>query len=400
MKKVLHLTNKHVGFDDRIFYKEAICLSKKYDVYILSPGRDGDVIDMGLKNKSEGIYSGVKQYAYDIIPMKNYFLRAIRKLLRKLGFWKYHELKIIMKKLDELELRPDIIHLHDYSLIYYIEKFKKKYGCSVIFDCHEYYYLYDLDINKFRLSSILSYLKLLRFTRKLRIIDGVISVNTFMKHFNMLLVQSKCNHEVIENKSIFKQISKKSVDIDSKVWLVHEGSMKFNRGLILMCDIFIDEWIRSNVRLKIIGKITGPEKKYIEKRKKNEPWLNECIVEIGWVDYENLNIKIEGDIGIVFIQDSINAMLSIPIKVYNYLASGLPIITTKIPLTKQLVEEYGFGIAVDKNAFSIKDAIRRIHSEREKYLENIEKNRKRFEWNVEEIKLLEFYKKIELLRTV
>ncbi len=391
-KKILHITSGHTGFDERIFHKEVLSLAKSYDITVLSPGVNGKVIKNNGELITEGTYHNVEQYAFakisDVTGKQKLFwkvLRIIKVKDRLLSKWAYDKIK-------NNNIKADVVHIHEPDLFSLAIRLKNEWNCKIVFDCHEFYYLYPLNWHRYPRSHWQVYGELLRFKKRLPKFDAIVSVNRTMKNINSLFA-SETNHEVIYNNTILKFPEKN--ERNDKTILVHDGLLPFNRGFKLMCDIFLDCWIKENVRLLIVGEIKGAEKTYFDNRCIKEPWLKECIQDTGWLDLkyvpENL---LKGDIGIIFFESNYNNMLGMPNKFFNYGAACLPILSTKLPELMDIVEGNRIGKCVDRNVESIKDGIKTIIDNKEVFKNNLKSCKSLFEWKSEEKKLLSLYERI------
>lgn len=86
--------------------------------------------------------------------------------------------------------------------------------------------------------------------------------------------------------------------------------------------------------------------------------------------------------------------LSLPNKVFEAIAAGLPIITGPSPSVVSLVEQYDIGVICDpQNPQSIADAIQRITQPEnlQRYQENVQRARHELTWEAEARKLIALY---------
>ena len=111
-ENIAHITTVHIRTDTRIFYKEVISCSKKYNTFlIVADGKGND------KRK------GVK--ILDLGKPKNRFLRVL--------IYGLKALPIIIKN------KIKVVHFHDPELIP-IGLILKLFGYKVIYDIHELVY--------------------------------------------------------------------------------------------------------------------------------------------------------------------------------------------------------------------------------------------------------------------
>ena len=108
--KVCHVTSSHSRYDGRIFQKECVSLSKKYDVTLLCSDLLNDEINHNVKIKSIGVDNKSRINRFFIIPGK------------------------ISK--EAIKIDADVYHIHDPELISLVGLLKKK-GKKVVFDSHE-----------------------------------------------------------------------------------------------------------------------------------------------------------------------------------------------------------------------------------------------------------------------
>ena len=161
-RKILHIGYSHPKDDMRIVQKECKSLTEEgYDVTYVTHNEAGgencSVKIISLKNKNDSI-------------MVNYF---INKGLRD-------EYMSIIE-----ELRPDIIHIHEYGISYLVGIIKKKYpSIKVIYDVHEdnENFEYESDMKKYGkfFAKVLCKLRGRKEKEAWKMSDAVITVTSFL----------------------------------------------------------------------------------------------------------------------------------------------------------------------------------------------------------------------------
>jgi glycosyltransferase involved in cell wall biosynthesis len=104
-------------------------------------------------------------------------------------------------------------------------------------------------------------------------------------------------------------------------------------------------------------------------------------------------------VGLVTLHPRLNYVDSQPIKMFEYMAAGVPVVCSSFPLWRGIVEGHRCGICVDPmNPGEIAAAIDRLASSpgevEEMGRRGREAVRERFNWAVEEAKLLDLYRGI------
>ena len=367
MIKICHLTSVHKRYDTRIFIKQCKSLANhNMDTHLVVADGLGDE----LKDKVKIIDVGFKQ-------------GRIRRIL----------LTTILVYKKALELDCEIYHLHDPELLPIGLRLKKK-GKKVIFDSHE-------DFSK-------------QFLNKPYLIKPLRKVISFfiLKYENY--VCSKLDYIVAATsyiKTKFLKINKNSIDInnfpvidelfndtlweDKKNEVFYVGAIEKVRG--------IKEMVKSmehtnNIELNLGGKFTDDQNELYQEVKSFEGW--DKVKELGYLNREDiLKTLNRSKAGLVTLHPIINYMDALPVKMFEYMAAEIPVITSDIPLWKDIVESNECGIAVNPmNPKEIADAISYIINNPNEASKMGKNGRlaviNKFNWSKEEEKLLTVYKKI------
>jgi glycosyltransferase involved in cell wall biosynthesis len=114
---------------------------------------------------------------------------------------------------------------------------------------------------------------------------------------------------------------------------------------------------------------------------------------------EGLKTIARCQVGLALLQPSPNYLGSYPTKIFEYMALGIPFITSNFPLYQEIVETYQCGICVDPlDKLQVANAIQKLASDNnlleEMGRKGIEAAESTFSWDREESKLLEFYRNV------
>ena len=394
---VLHITLGHSAFDCRIFYKELRSLSQKYNCYELCGVADGKTLTtMHDKLKIEqGIHDNICCLAYksEKTSFILSFLKRHRPTLYKRLYNRYLTGQVL-KVLNKNNIHPDIIHFHDLRFMYVAIALKEKLGCKLIFDSHEFYFAYSFNVGFTEKSCFNAGYILSDWSKAIKASDYVIGCTKTMDNLISIIRQDD-NHGIVYNTAMFEADSReRSININNKIILLHEGSLEFSRGLKLMIDIFRDEYIREHFQLRIVGTINGEEKKYFEQKCQEYNITEDNIYFTGWVDYLDVPKEMKGDIGILFFEKKLNAFYSMPNKFYNYLAKGLPVIATHCADFCDMIEKKQTGVVVERNVESVKDGLIKLVDNYDYYQRNVLKSQDEYLWSNDEKTLFAIYEQV------
>jgi glycosyltransferase involved in cell wall biosynthesis len=395
MKTILHISNHHSSFDDRIFYKELISLSSNYNCYLISGGNlSGKLTTMGGDTVAPGMHNNITIMPFPNSISRNIIMRIIRKIFVPVYNLLYYNACFI--KIANIcktaNIKPDVIHFHDLDFYSIAKKLKKYFRCKLVFDCHEFYFSYCFQ-NKLSYTTLKKAAKSVMLLKQaVRSSDYVISVTKNLDNIISLIMKSD-NHAIIYNSSLFPV--KDALELmENRICLVHEGAMSFNRGLRLMLELFTDGYFRNNVKLKIVGSLEGAEKTFFYNFCE-EHGIDDSMVEVtGWIPYEKLPGYLSGNIGIIFFEKTFNTYYGMPNKLFNYINASMPILSTHCAELSDFIEYNKIGCIVERNIDSIKMGLKELVSNYSFYQKNIKNIQNLVSWEAEKNKLISLYQKL------
>jgi glycosyltransferase involved in cell wall biosynthesis len=363
---IVHLTSVHPRDDIRIFYKECRSLvTGGYAVTLLVADGLGDSVREGVK-------------IIDVGHEKGRVRRILRTTSRMLSKAK--------------ELGADVYHLHDPELIP-VGLRLKRLGKFVVFDAHE-------DVPK----QLLGKPYLTPFVLKLLSMSFTIFERYACSRFDGILAATPS----IRDK--FLEINANTIDVNNypligeldatEPWstktreVCYVGNIAGLRGIREMVQAI--NLVSEPAVLTLVGRFTEP---VIESEVKTyKGWGR--VTALGVCDRQGVKAALDRAVaGLVTLHPAINYLDALPIKMFEYMAAGIPVIASNFPLWQKIVEDHDCGVCVDPlNPRAIAAAID-LFLENRAYAETMGLNgalavKNYFNWGIEEKKLLAFYSRI------
>lgn len=297
MIKICHITCLHENDDTRIFLKECVSLAKchEYDVYQVAPG--------------------TTQYVRGVHCL------GIEKVNGNRVYRMIKSSRLAYKK--ALSINANVYHFHDPILLPYGVKLKKR-GKIVIFDSHE-------DVP----ASILDKTWIPKPFRKMISASYKAYETHAVSKFDLVIAATQHIHQQFEGRAKKAAVIYNYPLLDDIVY--HEDSF-VNRGKNICYAGGISLLRGSKVMSEAIGQCDGKLLVAGKADKESEPYLSLKHVEyLGVLPHEQIN-ELYGKCraGIFACQPAHNYIDSVPIKIFEYMAAGLPVITSNFPLLRSI----------------------------------------------------------------
>jgi glycosyltransferase involved in cell wall biosynthesis len=308
--RVTHLTTVHAPFDTRIFAKECRSLVEAgYDVSLIAPHDRAEVVD------------GVR-----VRPIPRPVTRASRMLIASS--------QALAAAVSE---RADVYHCHDPELIP-IGLLLKALGKCVIYDVHEDVPSQTLGkhwiprLLRRPLAAVIAVVE----TIAARCFDGIVAATpTIAARFPDWKTITVHNYPRIDS------LPTDPVSLGERDRCVaYVGAISEDRGLFNMLSALV----HVDGRLLLAGRFSPPS--LADRARQAPAWRQ--------VDYHGLldrqgvaNLLSQSRVGIVTLLPTANYLPSLPVKLFEYMLAGLPVVASDFPLWRAIVDDAACGLLVD-----------------------------------------------------
>lgn len=269
-------------------------------------------------------------------------------LFLRMPFYGGYILKTIKKSLD---LKPDVIHAHDLDTLAAGIGIKLLLNVPLIFDAHEdapsmWESMYP---NKKRIAWFIRLYEkiLIKFTDRVIAAESLYTVN-MKKYYNI-------NPTIIMN---FPDLAKfnptldassiiKKYGLENKIVISQIGAIGNIRGTFETLEAL--QYIENNnVKLFLIGKVTKEmQYKLIEIVKKYKIEDKVILLPNG-IRHEDIpKYYRASDISMALLYPVSTYVTSVPTKLYESLAVGVPVIAADLPHIKDIIDTYEAGLCAD-----------------------------------------------------
>jgi glycosyltransferase involved in cell wall biosynthesis len=371
MAHIVHLTTVHRPFDTRIFQRECRTLAQAgYSVSLVAPHSTRETVD------------GVK-----IVPIPGLSNRQARGARFTRGLWSVYWLA--------RHLQADLYHFHDPELLPVGILLKLTTPARLVYDVHENHSkkIQAREWLPRPLRKAASWLMTVMEKAAIPLMDGVVAVTM---HISSKFPPDKTR--VVRNYPLLSMMAL-STDgqrvYEDNHTLIYTGGLSNHRGIYQIVQAL--NYVKTpNVVLIILG---GLQDRETAVPIKELPGWNQ-VNYYGQVPYgkvsEYLNMAA---IGLVCSQPVYDYDKALPNKLFEYMAAGLPVITSNFALWKEVVEGNQCGVTVDSTQpEDIAQAIDNLlaHPENRRTMgANAQRAiREKYHWEHESMKLLNLYKEI------
>ncbi len=336
--KIVVLSTGHRPNDDRIYYKEILSLLTKYPrIDLIVPVNPGESYDL---------CAGV----------------VLHSLPRRCGLVG-RLLTVFMGAIKVIRLKSDICHFHDLDFVVMVPLIRLFSKAKVIYDSHEVYpesMLISSNIPR-ALRPLAAWTVNLIEKRCARFCSVVITADdpctkSFQQH--RIAAVSLFNYPRLSLFSGDAQRAKKIAETFSgRKILLYEGTMSRDRGLFHMLDgMQILKEMVPDALLLLVG-LNDPGLLAQANEQIRRENLTNYVRILPWVSHTEIADYIScADVGLVPWQPSLKNSKNIPIKIFEYMICGIPLLAANLPSIAYYLGASGAGVmydSTDSMAFAI-----------------------------------------------
>ncbi len=361
--KVCHITTVHPAKDTRIFQKECVSLANHgFDTHLI------------VANQKSEVDQNVHIHNVEV-NTKNRIQR-----FRKTAEAAYQK---------ALEIDAALYHFHDPELIPVGKKLKAK-GKHVIFDSHE-----DVPLQIYNKPYIPKFArpiisKTYAWYEKSGVekFDAIIIAGPgYEERMRKMNPNTICiyNFPIIKNSEIEKWENKKDE-------IAYVGTLLQERG--------VKEMVQSMSEVNATFNLAG--KWHFDDYKKEVMSLSswEKVKFWGFVNRQQINeIHNRSKIGLATLMPIPTYLDAYPVKMFEYMAAGIPCVISNFPMLKKVMDEEQCGICVDPEnpneiAAAVNDLLQNEAKAKQMGLNGRQAIEKKYNWKTQEKLLLNLYYKI------
>jgi glycosyltransferase involved in cell wall biosynthesis len=367
MIKVVHLTSAHPRYDIRIFEKECRSLAQAgFNVTL--------VVADGLPNET---LHGVNIASVGPAGSR----------------WKRMTTTARHVASKALSLKADIYHLHDPELLPHAKSLSRQ-GAAVIFDAHE-----DLPKQVRSKPYLPFWVKgaASAFSAKLeqhfaRHLTGVVGATpNITQKFSQFCAHSTTIH----NYPTAETFNDTPPPYENRPpFAVYVGGLTKLRGITeIVTAVGLSQ---HDCRLLLAGDFSNSD--FEQQLRKLPGW--EKVDYFGYLSREEIHAIFEKSrLGLVLLHPTVNYVEALPIKLFEYMAAGIPVLASNFPLWENIINTHKCGICVNPlNPAEIAQAIDYLLSdpnEAKRMGQNgYRAMREHFNWATEASGLVQFYKQV------
>lgn len=361
--KVVHLTSVHARGDTRIFVKQCRTLAEHaYLVTLVVADGQGDATLHGVDIADVG--------------------RPLNRLQR---MWQTTE-QVYRRAVI---LDADIYHLHDPELIP-IGLRLKRMGKLVIFDAHE-------DVPKQLLSKpylpagarqVLSYAFSSFERRACARMDGIVAATPSIRDKFLAIHPDTVD---VNNYPLPSEFEASARWIDKAPEVCYVGGLAATRGLrelVEACSL-----LQTDTRLSLAGNFS--ESRLEAEAVQLPGWQR--VIRHGHLDRGGVSrVMSRAVAGLVTLHPISNYLEALPVKMFEYMAAGIPVIASNFPLWRSIIEAEQCGLCVDPlDPGAIARAIDHLASNPDLARQMGANGRRavlsHYNWAAQAVRLLDFY---------
>ena len=365
--KIAHLTSAHPRHDIRIFVKECASLAAAgHEVHLVVADGKGDEINRDVR-------------FHDVGPKRG---------------GRFSRMTGTVKRVYEkaLQLMPDVAHFHDPELIPAALRLQQA-GIKIIYDVHEDVPRQVLakhwipDLARPWVSRGVETLEDYAARRFDAIVAATPVIRDRFARAGAKKVIDVCNYPILA------ELIRDTPWASRRNEVCYLGGISRTRGIAPIIAALPD----TDTRLNLAGLWSEPDLK--AQLEAEAGWSR--VNDLGVLDRAGVaQVLAQSKIGLVTLLPTPSYVESLPIKLFEYMAAGMPVIASDFPLWRQIIEDADCGLLVDpQNPQAIADAIAELLADDERArlmgLSGKQAVLAKYSWLAEADKLVDLYQELD-----
>jgi glycosyltransferase involved in cell wall biosynthesis len=292
-------------------------------------------------------------------------------------FWHY---------VRDLPTKPDVVHCNDLDTLLVGILAKRKYGCRVIYDAHEFWPVADSLCRWIDTTFFAAVERLL-----IRKADAVVTVNPLLaeeirRAYRLKQVFSVPNVEPwIESRPALGTAREMAALADGRVKFLFQGRFTLARGV----EELIRGWVHVDAGKAALF-LRGPDNMWRQQATALAAQLGVLGKSVYFLESvtedQLVPAAAEADVGLIpYLPLALNERLSCPNKLSQYLHAGLMVVANDLPYVRSVIDEAGAGMCYDStNLVTLADVVHQV-ADNPEFLRRCRQNacrfaRERFNW--------------------
>jgi glycosyltransferase involved in cell wall biosynthesis len=243
------------------------------------------------------------------------------------------------------DLKPDLVHCHDFDTLPVGLWWGRLRGLPVIYDAHEYY----ADLVRPRLRGMpgkaayhaiqVAERGLARRATAVITVDEVLGPRYRSLNQRVLVIGHYPSRQLVgQPVPVFNR-----PDLN----MLYIGRLSTDRGLLVYLEILRHLRMRGLAARLILAGVFTPASEQTQFYSAASDML-EFIDFRGWVSYQDLpDLLTSADLGLALLQPLPRYVAALPVKLFEYMAAGLPVLASDFPPIRQVVQPLMCGALCD-----------------------------------------------------
>lgn len=325
------------------------------------------------------------------------------KINKLINFPIIFNLRMLLKIITTFtNFKPDLVHVHDLPMLPFGVVLKKIFKIKLIFDMHENYSaalksyrkknIFERVIKNYRVAEFFENYLIPKADYIITVVEESSSVwlNRGISPNKIIEVSNTVNLGEFGKQEIDTNIIKK---YENDFIIMYTGRVSLNRGLItpILSLKYLIEKI-PEIKLLIIG-----EGAYLSKLKETADLenVNKYVEFLEWPGHDKIHSFMSiADICLIPQPSNGHADTTVPHKLFEYMSQEKPILTSDAKPLKRIMDETNAGFSFRSNdAKDFADKIIEMkNSEIDFGMNGVKAVNEKYNWSVDEEKLLSLYK--------